>query len=110
MYRASDQVDNDEWLGELDQAADRLDLSGDARSFAADLFLSTVSSDAPADQPTADRTKRAVVAASLYAGSLIAGEQRSQGAVAESVGVARLTIQKRWKQLLEDAGLQPPSW
>ena len=109
MYRASDRVDNDEWLGELDRAAERLDLDGDARSYAADLFLTSVSADNPSPT-TEDRSKRAVLAASLYAGTLIAGEQRSQSAVADAMGVARLTIQKRWKGLLEDAGLQPPNW
>jgi transcription initiation factor TFIIIB Brf1 subunit/transcription initiation factor TFIIB len=109
MYRASDEVDNDEWLGELDRAAERLDLDAEARSFAADLFLSSVSVDNPSPA-TEERSKRAVLAASLYAGSLIAGEQRSQGAVADAIGVARLTIQQRWKGLLEDAGLQPPNW
>ena len=111
MYRASDRLDNDEWLGELDRASERLSLDAETRSFAADLFLSSVSANnSSPNRPTEDRSKRAVLAASLYAGSLIAGEQRSQGAVAEAVGVARLTIQQRWKELLEDAGLQPPSW
>lgn len=109
MYRASDRLENDEWLGELDRAAERLDLDTEARSFATDLFLSAVSAD-NTSPVTEDRSKRAALAASLYAGSLIAGEQRSQGAVADAVGVARLTIQKRWKDLLEDAGLQPPGW
>lgn len=110
MYRASDQVDNDEWLKELDNAADRLNLSSESRSFAIDLFLSTVSPENTAGNPPADRSKRAAVATSIYAGALIAGEQRSQGAVADAVGVTRHTIQGRWKQLLEDAGLQPPNW
>jgi len=60
--------------------------------------------------PEADRSKRAAVAASLYAGSLVAGDRRSQGAVAEAVGVSRLTVQGRWKDLLDDAGLEPPDW
>lgn len=102
MYRARDQVENEEWLAELEQAADRLSLGTDARSRAKDLFLSTV--------PEKERSKRAAVAASLYAGALIAGDERSQGKVAESVGVARLTIQQRWKSLLEEAGLRPPGW
>ena len=102
MYRARDQVDNEEWLAELQQAADRLDLGSAARSYATDLFLSNV--------PDSDRSKQAAVGASLYAGALIAGDQRSQGEVADAAGVARLTIQQRWKTLLEDAGLRPPSW
>ncbi|WP_049970294.1 transcription initiation factor IIB family protein [Haladaptatus cibarius] len=106
MYRARDQVENEAWLAELQQAADRLELETGARSRAADLFLTTISD---VDNPE-DRSKRAVAAASLYAGSLIEGDQRSQQAVADAVGVARLTIQQRWKTILETAGLQPPSW
>lgn len=102
MFRARDQVDNEEWLAELQQAADRLDLGAEARSYATDLFLSNV--------PDSDRSKQAAVGASLYAGALIAGDQRSQSKVAEASGVARLTIQQRWKTLLEEAGLRPPSW
>lgn len=102
MYRARDQVDNEEWLAELQQAADRLELESDARSYATELFLTSI--------PDAERSKRAVVAASLYAGALIAGDQRSQGSVADAVGVSRLTIQQRWKTLLEKAGLEPPGW
>lgn len=99
-------MENESWLAELQQAADRLDLETAARSRAADLFLSTVSD---AEDPE-DRSKRAVAAASLYAGSLIESDQRSQQAVADAIGVSRLTIQQRWKTVLEEAGLQPPSW
>ncbi|TKR28261.1 transcription initiation factor IIB family protein [Natronomonas salsuginis] len=102
MYRARDQVENEEWLATIDDAAERLDLGGEAKSRATDLFLSTV--------PVADRSKRATVAASLYAGALIAGNRRSQSAVADAVGVSRLTVQNRWKDLLEAAGLEPPKW
>ncbi|WP_254840865.1 transcription initiation factor IIB family protein [Natronomonas marina] len=102
MYRATDQVENEEWLAAIDDAAERLDLGSDAKSRAVDLFLSTV--------PDSERSKRATVAASLYAGALIAGERRSQSAVADAVGVARLTVQKRWKDLMEEAGLEPPAW
>ena len=102
VYRARDHVENEEWLAALDDAAERLDLGSDARSRATDLFLSTL--------PDADRSKRATVAASLYAGALIAGDRRSQAAVAEAAGVSRLTVQQRWKDLVEEAGLEPPSW
>lgn len=102
MYRARDQVENERWLAEIDEAADRLDLGQPARSRAVDLFLSTI--------PDADRSKRATVAASLYAGALIAGDRRSQSAVADAVGVSRLTVQNRWKDLIEEAGLEPPNW
>ena len=102
MYRARDHVENEEWLATIDDAAERLELGSEAKSRATDLFLSTV--------PTADRSKRATVAASLYAGALIAGDRRSQAAVADAAGVSRLTVQNRWKALLEEAGLEPPQW
>jgi transcription initiation factor TFIIIB Brf1 subunit/transcription initiation factor TFIIB len=102
MYRARDEFANEEWLAELDAAADELSLDGTARERAADLFLSTV--------PERERSKRAVLAASLYAGALIAGDRRSQSAVAETVGVARLTVQKRWRDVLEESGLDAPKW
>lgn len=102
MYRARDHVENEEWLAAIDDAAERLDLGSDAKSRATNLFLSTV--------PESDRSKKATIAASLYAGALIAGERRSQSAVADAVGVSRLTVQKRWKGLLEEAGLEPPKW
>jgi transcription initiation factor TFIIIB Brf1 subunit/transcription initiation factor TFIIB len=102
MYRAKDQVANERWLARIDAAADRLELGSRARSYASDLFLSHV--------PDRDRSKPAVAAASLYAGALIAGEERSQVAVADAMDVTRLSIQTRWKTLLEDAGFEPPTW
>jgi transcription initiation factor TFIIIB Brf1 subunit/transcription initiation factor TFIIB len=102
VHRASDQVEQADWLDELREAADELGLSEAARSRAVDLFLSGV--------PDADRSKPAVVAASLYAGSLLAGEERSQATVADAVGVSRLSVSHRWKSLLDEAGFEPPSW
>lgn len=102
MYRARDAVANEKWLAELDSAAEELDLDSAATERAADLFLSTV--------PEEERSKRAAVAASLYASGLITGDRRSQTEVARTVGVARLTVQKRWRDLLDEAGLDPPKW
>jgi transcription initiation factor TFIIIB Brf1 subunit/transcription initiation factor TFIIB len=102
VYRASDERANREWLDELEVAADRLDLGTDARSRAADIFLSTVSGS--------ERTKRATLAASLYVGALVAGQQRTQQSVADAAGVSRLTVQQHWKELLAAAGLDPPDW
>ena len=102
MYRASDEVEHEAWLARLDRAADRLELGSDARSRAADLFLSTL--------PETDRSKRATMAAAIYVGCLVAGERRAQGEVAEAADVSRLTVQSRWKDLMEEAGLEPPSW
>ena len=102
MYRASDRVEHDEWLGEIEVAAETLDLGTEARSHAVDLFLSTI--------PDEERSKRATMAASIYVGALVAGEERSQTAVAEAAGVSRLTIQQRWKDLIERVGLEAPDW
>ncbi len=102
MYRAGDELDQQQWLETLDGVADVLDLDAEARTTAKDLFLSAV--------PTGERSKPAVVAASVYAGALIAGDQRSQTAVADAADVSRLAIQQRWKDLLDEAGFEPPTW
>jgi len=102
MYRARDRVDNEEWVARVTRAADGLDLGSEARSNAVDLFLSNV--------PDEERSKPAVAAASLYAGALIAGEERSQGSVAAAMDVTRLSVQGRWKALLEESGFRPPEW
>ncbi|MGM0606226.1 MAG: transcription initiation factor IIB family protein [Halobacteriota archaeon] len=102
MYSARDRVENRGWLEQLATAADRLDLTDTARSNARELFLTNV--------PEADRSKPAVAAAALYAGALIAGEERSQRAVAEAMGVTRLSVQSKWKPLLRKAGFNPPTW
>jgi len=102
MYRARDEVENEAWLDDIERAGEGLDLGQAARSRAVDLFLSNLPDD--------DRSKPAVMAASLYVAGLVEGDRRSQGAVADEVGVARLTIQQRWKPILEDAGLDAPGW
>lgn len=102
MYRARDEVENEEWLAELESAADRLELGTEARARAADLFLTAL--------PDQERSKPAVLAASVYAGGLLGGDQRSQQAVADAVGVARLTVQQRWKEIVQEANLDPPAW
>jgi transcription initiation factor TFIIIB Brf1 subunit/transcription initiation factor TFIIB len=102
MYSARERVENEEWIEQLHAIAAELELEGDARSTAVDLFLSNL--------PDAERSKPAVLAASLYAGALIESDARSQGVVADAAGVARLTIQQRWKEILREAGMEPPSW
>lgn len=102
MYRAGTERAEAETLAALDRVAERLELSGAARSVAQELYLSQL--------PTTERSKDALLAASIYAGSLIAGDQRSQVAVAEAADVSRLTIQARWRELLEAAGFETPSW
>lgn len=102
MYRARDRVDNEDWLDRIDAAGESLGVSEHARSSAGELFLTHI--------PDAERSKPAVAAASLYAGTLIAGEERSQREIADAMGVSRLSVQSRWKPLLEAAGFQPPTW
>ncbi|MFB6156634.1 MAG: transcription initiation factor IIB family protein [Haloferacaceae archaeon] len=102
MYRARDRVEHEAWLDRIGAAAEELDLSGEARANATDLFLSRV--------PEEERSKRAVAAASLYAGALLAGEERSQSAVADAVSASRLSVQQRWKDLLAAAGFDVPDW
>ena len=104
MYRAGDEVDQRQWLEELEAVAEDLGLDAEARSTAKDLFLST------GETADAERSKPAAVAASVYAGALIAGDQRSQTAVAEAADVSRLVIQQRWKNVLDEAGFDPPTW
>jgi transcription initiation factor TFIIIB Brf1 subunit/transcription initiation factor TFIIB len=102
MYSARDRVEHTDWLDRIEAAADEIDVGQQARSTAGELFLTHI--------PEADRSKQAVAAASLYAGTLIAGEERSQQAVADAMDVSRLSVQSRWKPLLEDAGFDPPTW
>ena len=102
MYSARDRVEQQDWLDRIEDAADEIEVGQSARSTAGDLFLTHI--------PAEDRSKRAVAAASLYACALIAGEERSQQAVADAMDVSRLSVQSRWKPLLEDAGFDPPTW
>ncbi len=102
MYRASDEREHADWLKHLEVAADRLDLGTDARSRSRDVFLLTVED--------ADTSRRTTLATALYIGGLVAGEEQSQQAVADAVGVSRLSIQQHWKDQLRAAGLEPPDW
>lgn len=102
MYRARDRLEHSDWLERLDTAGRQLDLSESVRSTAGELFLTHI--------PDTERSKPAVAAASLYTAALIAGEERSQPVVAETLDVSRLSIQSRWKDIMADAGFQPPDW
>lgn len=102
MYSARERVEYASWLTELECVAEDLELTAEATSCAIDLFLT--------DVPESDRSKRAVLGASIYAGSLVAGDGRTQGAVADAAGLSRLSIQQRWKDRLESAGLEAPQW
>lgn len=102
MYRARDRLNNKKWITQIRQAAESLSLGSQAQSNAVDLFLTSV--------PDSERSKPAIAAASLYAGALIAGDERSQSSVADAMGVTRLSIQQHWKKLLETAGFEAPAW
>lgn len=102
MHSARDEVEYADWLDQIDARAAALELGEEACSYAKELFLDSV--------PEQDRSKRARLAASLYAGALLAGEERSQTVVADEVGVSRHTIQSRWKPLLSAAGFDTPRW
>jgi len=102
VYSAKDRRDNAEWIEAIEAAAATLELDDESRSVAVDLFLS--------DVPDAERSKPAAVAASVYAATLIAGDGRTQTDVADAVGVSRISVQQRWRQRLESAGLEPPAW
>ena len=102
MYKASDEVEEADHLATMRQAAESLELPSTARSNATELFLTNV--------PDAERSKPAVAAAALYAGALVAGAERPQTAVADAMGVTRLSVQQHWKELLEGAGFDAPEW
>ena len=102
MYRASDRVDNAAWLDRLADACETLELDEETLSTATDLFLSRAPDD--------ERGKRVAAAASLYAAALIRSQERPQSAVADAMDVSRLSVQKWWKPILEDAGFSPPTW
>jgi transcription initiation factor TFIIIB Brf1 subunit/transcription initiation factor TFIIB len=102
MYRARERVENEPWVERIDAAAEELDLGSAARSNAVDLFLSAV--------PDAERARAPAAAASLYAGALVAGDERSQSEVASAMDVSRVSVQSRWKDRLADAGFDVPEW
>lgn len=102
MYRARDAVENEEWLAVIEAAGQDLGVDPGTISTAEDLFLSSI--------PDEDRSKKAMAAASLYAATLVSGDQRSQGTVADAVGVSRLSVQSNWKRLVESAGFDAPTW
>ncbi|ERG94755.1 transcription initiation factor TFIIIB, Brf1 subunit/transcription initiation factor TFIIB [Haloquadratum walsbyi] len=102
MYSARDQVENESWLEEIRTAAATLNLDEETQTVAEDLFLSQA--------PDNDRSKQAIAAASLYAGALITGSERSQTTVADTMNVTRLSVQQHWKAVLKTAGFRPPSW
>lgn len=102
MHRASDHRAERETLAELERCVADLELSANVRSIATDLYLSAL--------PVEERSKPVTLAASCYTAALIAGEERSQTAVAAAFDVSRLSIQQRWKAILEESGFDAPDW
>jgi transcription initiation factor TFIIIB Brf1 subunit/transcription initiation factor TFIIB len=102
VYSARDRIEHAAHVDRIEAGAETLGLGSEARSNAVDLFLSNV--------PERERSRPPVAAAALYVGALIAGEERSQAAVAEAMSVSRLSVQSRWKGLLADAGFDAPDW
>lgn len=102
MYRARDRLANDDWLTELASAGAVLELDSETVAVAEELFL--------ADVPADPASKEVAVAASLYAAGRIEGEACSQQAVADAVGVARLSVHNHWHDRLAAAGVEPPEW
>ena len=52
------------------------------------------------------RRLRLVAAAALYVSALINGEKRTQREVADVAGVTEVTIRNRYKEILEELGLE----
>lgn len=102
MHTGRDRLEHEAWLERIQRAADALELGSDARSTAENLFLD--------DVPERDRSKRARAAAALYAGALIAGEERSQTSVAAAMDASRISVQSHWKDLLRESGFDTPDW
>ena len=102
MHRARDELEHEEWLDVLESVGETLDLNAETRSQAKEIFLSAV--------PDTRRSKRAAAAAALYVAGILTGDRRSQETVADAVGVARLTVQKRWRDQMAAAGFEPPEW
>jgi transcription initiation factor TFIIB len=55
---------------------------------------------------TSGRGPTGIAAASLYVSALLNGEKRTQREVADVAGVTEVTIRNRYKELLEELGLE----
>lgn len=102
MHRASDQLAEEEALTLLAERIGELGLDDAVYSIAADLYLSSL--------PVEDRSKPPTLAASCYTAALISGNERSQATIAAAFDVSRLSVQQRWKPLLEESGFTAPDW
>jgi len=102
VHKAKDHVEQSEWISEIGRVAKELNLSARTKSYAVEIYLSNI--------PEKDRSKPPAIATWIYVGSVIAGEEWSQQEIAEKMGVARVAIQRRWKETLKTAGFDPPSW
>ncbi len=102
MYRASDRVAERDALDRLDAIGTELGIQDKTTAVAAELYLMHV--------PVEDRSRDAILAACCYTACLICDEERSQTSIAEAFGVTRHVIQRRWKHLIEEVGLDSPGW
>lgn len=102
MYRASDAKEYQASLETIEAVATDLGLDATTIATARDLFLTVAPDDS--------RSESALAAASLYAATLLTGDHRAQGTIAEAFGVSRLSVQSNWKSLVEAAGFDAPSW
>lgn len=102
MYRASDRIAERDALDRLDAIGAALGIEEDTIAVAAELYLMRV--------PVEDRSRDAVLAACCYTACLLRDEGRTQTEIADAFDVTRHVIQRRWKRLIEEVGLDPPSW
>ena len=81
--------------------ASRLNLSAETQTRAVEIIEA-----AQRAELTSGRGPTGIAAAALYVSSLINGEKRTQREVADVAGVTEVTIRNRYKELLEELGLE----
>lgn len=80
----------------ISRFASRLDLSGEVQAKAIDIINQSIEKGLSSGKgPTG------VAAAALYISSLLLGERKTQGDIAEVAGVTEVTIRNRYKELAE---------
>ncbi len=78
-----------------------LDLSAESQSRAVEII-----EQAQEKELTSGRGPTGIAAAALYVSALLNGEKRTQREVADVAGVTEVTIRNRYKELLEELGLE----
>lgn len=81
--------------------ASELDFSAKTQTKAQEILK-----DAKEEGLTSGRGPTGLAAAVLYVASLITGEKRTQRAIAEVVNVTEVTIRNRYKEIIEELGLE----